>query len=113
MAVNPASGVTYLTVVRESADILMRALPDGKLEHVSLENVNHASKTLASVVSKEKKNQRGRSLRREAITDLVFTKGELYVAGLSNEEFASTLRILAWPFDEAESTSSVEISRAI
>ncbi len=112
MAVNPASGCAYLTVARSSGDILMRALPDGKIEHVPLENVNYASKTLASVVSKKKKNRRGRSLRREAITDLVFTNGELYVAGLSNEEFSSTLRILAYPFDDAEKTTSVEIFHA-
>ena len=112
MAVNPASGTTYLTVARESADILMRALPDGKLEHVPLDNVSYAQKNLTSVVSKEKKNRRGRSLRREAITDLVFSNGELYVAGLSNEEFASTLRILAYPFDEKEKATSVEIFHA-
>ena len=112
MAVNPASGTTYLTIARESADILMRALPDGKLEHVPLDNVSYAQKNLTSVVSKEKKNRRGRSLRREAITDLVFSNGELYVAGLSNEEFASTLRILAYPFDEKEKATSVEIFHA-
>lgn len=112
MAVNPASGFAYLSVARGNEDILMRALPNGNVEHVPLENVSYAMKSLSSVVSKEKKNRRGRSLRREAITDLVFSNGELYVAGLSNEEFSSTLRILAYPFDKKEKATSVEIFHA-
>ncbi len=61
MAVNPASGFAYLSVARGNEDILMRALPNGNVEHVPLENVSYAMKSLSSVVSKEKKNRRGRS----------------------------------------------------
>ena len=112
MAVNPVSGNAYLTVARGNADILLKVAPGDKIEHVALENVNYATKSLASVVAEDKKDRRGRSLRREAITDLVFTNGELYIAGLSNEEFSSTLRIVAYPFDASERATSVEIFHA-
>lgn len=112
MAVNPVSGNAYLTVARGNTDILLKVTPGGVIEHVALANVNYATKSLASVVAEDKKDRRGRSLRREAITDLVFTNGELYVAGLSNEEFSSTLRIVAYPFDASEQATSVEIFHA-
>jgi hypothetical protein len=35
--------------------------------------------------------------------------GKLYVAGLSNEEFASKLRVIPYPFKMAEAGTSVEI----
>jgi hypothetical protein len=42
-------------------------------------------------------------------TDLQFTGGQVIVAGLSNEEFASKLRVLDFPFKEAADGASVEI----
>lgn len=38
-----------------------------------------------------------------------FYKGELIVAGLSNEDFNSVLRRLPYPFEGEESISSVEM----
>src|SRR5262249_31095251 len=35
--------------------------------------------------------------------------GELFVAGLSNQDFASTLRRVKFPFDAQQSLTSVEI----
>jgi hypothetical protein len=45
----------------------------------------------------------------ESITDLAFVDGRLLVAGLSNEEFASTLRAIPYPFNEVSKGASVEI----
>ena len=47
--------------------------------------------------------------RQEAITDLAYLDGQLIVAGLSSEEFASTLRSIPFPFTEAVKPTSVEI----
>ena len=48
------------------------------------------------------------------ITDMDYYDGHLYVAGLSNGEFASTLRKIAYPFDESqEAVGSIEIYHAI
>ena len=45
----------------------------------------------------------------EAITDLAYVDGKVIVAGLSNEEFASTLRSIPFPFQSADAGTSVEI----
>ena len=47
--------------------------------------------------------------RQEAITQMAYTKGTLYVAGLSNEEFASKLRTIPFPFVAADKGTSIEI----
>jgi hypothetical protein len=43
------------------------------------------------------------------ITDLGFADGRLWVAGLSNEEFASKLRAIPYPFNTVDRGTSVEI----
>jgi hypothetical protein len=57
----------------------------------------------------DEKDRRGDSLRTQAITDLAYVDGRLFIAGLSNEEFASTLRSVAFPFADAAKGTSVEI----
>ena len=47
--------------------------------------------------------------RTQSITDMAFVDGRLYVAGLSNEEFSSKLRSVAYPFSNADNGTSVEI----
>ena len=48
------------------------------------------------------------------ITDIDFYDGFIYVAGLSNGEFASTIRKIAFPFnDSQEAVNSIEIYHAI
>jgi hypothetical protein len=48
-------------------------------------------------------------VRRSTITDLAWVGGTLFVAGLSNEEFSSTLRQIPYPFDGSAQATSVEI----
>ena len=48
------------------------------------------------------------SLRADTITDMAFADGALYVAGLSNEEFASTMWKVAYPFAGAVSATTIE-----
>ena len=45
----------------------------------------------------------------QSITDMAFVDGRLYVAGLSNEEFSSKLRSVAYPFSTVDDGTSVEI----
>ncbi len=45
----------------------------------------------------------------ESITDMAFVDGKLVVAGLSNEEFASKLRTIPYPFAKVDNGTSVEI----
>ena len=50
-----------------------------------------------------------RDPRQQSITDMAFADGKLYIAGLSNEEFASKLRSVKYPFATADTGTSVEI----
>ncbi|MEO0725482.1 MAG: hypothetical protein AAFZ63_13140 [Bacteroidota bacterium] len=48
------------------------------------------------------------------ITDIDYYDGHIYVAGLSNSEFASTLRKIAYPFsDKQEAVQSIEVYHAV
>ncbi|MEL6255861.1 MAG: hypothetical protein AAFR87_27905 [Bacteroidota bacterium] len=48
------------------------------------------------------------------ITDIDYHEGHIYVAGLSNSEFASSLRKIKFPFDNSqESVNSIEIYHAV
>src|SRR5690606_13658127 len=55
------------------------------------------------------KDRRGNSLRQESITDIAFVDGKIYLAGLSNEEFASTMRVIAFPFTASDTSTAIEI----
>jgi hypothetical protein len=47
--------------------------------------------------------------RQESITDIAFLEDRVLIAGLSNEEFASTLRAIPFPFKTVAKGTSVEI----
>lgn len=55
----------------------------------------------------------GQPLNSLAITDIDYYNGELFVAGISNEEFSSKLRRMPYPFADEISTSSIEIWHAV
>ena len=52
---------------------------------------------------------RTRRTRSQSITDMAYVNGRIYVAGLSNEEFASKLWSVAYPFAATDRGTSVEI----
>ena len=105
LAVNPASGNAYLAVTRGSGKdgkpVLLRVeRGTNKLGEVSLKDVKYSKVELRNA----KKNQ-----RQEAITCLAYLKGTVYVAGLSNEDFASTLRAVSFPFKQADKGAGIKI----
>jgi hypothetical protein len=104
-AVNPLSGNTYLSVTRgKGADgkpVLLRVDRSAKIDEVPLKDVPFARATLPGAIEGKQ--------RQEAITHLAYARGNLFVAGLSNEEFASRFRVIAFPFREADQGAGVEI----
>lgn len=114
LAVNPASGNAYFAVARgrgpnAKAAIVKAARSDAKLSLVTLEDVPFARAELPDAPRPDAVDRRNRSLRQESITDLAWTEGRLLVAGLSNEEFASSFRAIPFPFDDLSKGTSVEI----
>lgn len=105
LAVNPASGNTYLSVSRGrgagALPVLVRVDGEGELSELALDAVEYSNVALPNAP------EGGR--RTESITDLVFVGDQIIVAGLSNEEFASKLRSVAYPFEANAPGTSVEI----
>jgi len=116
LAVNPLSKNVYLAVSRgraamaslwslpndgADATVLVRIDGDGKFSVVELSAVRHARVALPNPVDPAKKHgwKEGISLRSETITHLSYAFGSLWIAGLSNEEFAATMWRVKYPFD--------------
>jgi len=112
MAVNPASGKAYLSVARgrgpDAAPVILSVNSDGKLAELSLENVRFAKADIPNPPSAEAQ-QKGQRLRNQAITDLAYVDGRVFLAGLSNEEFSSRLLAVPFPFTDSVDGAAVEI----
>jgi hypothetical protein len=112
LAVNPVSGKAYLSVSRGQGPgampVILRVNGTGKLEEFSLKDVNFSKAELPDPPSAgpAAKGQGGRA---EAITDLAYTDGRVFVAGLSNEEFSSRLISMPFPFTKSAEGASIEI----
>jgi hypothetical protein len=115
VAVNPVSRKTYVSVSRglgpTAVPVIVRIDAAGKIEALSLENIKHSSVTLPNPVNAAMTG-RGGNTRLQAITDIAFLDNRVFVAGLSNEEFSSTLRSIPFPFVQADRGASVEIWHA-
>jgi hypothetical protein len=124
LAVDPISKQSYLAVSRgraawngqwllpndvADASVLVRFDATGRPEIVDLTSVRFARVALPNPVDAAKKVPwKNVSLRADTITDMAYADGALYIAGLSNEEFASTMWKVAYPFAGAVSATTVE-----
>jgi len=114
VAVNPISKKTYVSVSRglgpAASPVILRIDSTGKLEALSMDNVKHSS---VAIPNPANSSTSGRTNPRTmAITDLAFVENQVFVAGLSNEEFSSTLRAIPFPFNQADKGTSAEIWHA-
>ncbi|MDW3194288.1 MAG: hypothetical protein R8G66_18075 [Cytophagales bacterium] len=129
LAVHPKSGEVYLSVTRghgvEALPALVKINAENELNIIDLGSAKITSQALSKVpdISKQFK-PRGlmdapptikeiakakRPLRMFSIMDMEYHKGELFVAGVSNEEFSSVLRRMPYPFDGKENISNIEM----
>src|SRR4051812_26775565 len=115
VAVNPISHNVYMAVSRgrgpTATPVLVRVKSGGALDIVSLDNVKHSVAKLpdAPVEGVQGEGNRQSNPRKESITDIGFLEDRVLVAGLANEEFASTLRAIPFPFKTVANGSTVEI----
>jgi hypothetical protein len=111
MAVHPRTKNAFISVMRgqgtAAQPALLRVDGAGKIEVVSLEGIKHTKAVLPNAPDAGTNPQR--DPRRQSITDMAFTEGRLFIAGLSNEEFASKLRAVKYPFADVDKGTSVEI----
>jgi len=113
VAVNPISGSAYISITRGSGDaaqpLILKADRAGKLTEVKVDALKHTAVSLTDAPAPDAKDQRGQFLRQQAITDIGYVNGQVLVAGLSNEEFSSSMRSIAYPLKSADKGASIEM----
>ncbi|MCW2522986.1 MAG: hypothetical protein JWO63_1321 [Frankiales bacterium] len=136
MAVHPVSAAVYLSVMRghgaAASPVLVRVLAGGAVEGVDLLEGRFSRLRLGDAPRADDERQdvllndtsdaaadyeingvhlkiSRIGLRASTITDLAFLDGTLLVAGASNEEFASTLRRIPFPFTDKAQSTALEI----
>jgi len=111
LAVHPQTRHAYVSAMRGqgagAAPTLFRIDGAGKIALVPIQSLKFQS---VAVPNAPAANTAARqNPRASVITDMAFTDGRLWVAGLSNEEFASKLRAIPYPFASVDRGTSVEI----
>ncbi len=108
--VNPASKNIYISASRgkgpDAMPLLLRVSTAGKIEVLSLDRVKYAMVTLPDPAESK---AGPRNPRMDTITQIAYVKGNILVAGLSNEEFSSNMRSIPFPFHNAAKGASIEI----
>ena len=113
LAINPINGHAYLSVTKgsgkdEQSAILVVDPKTSSISEFDVKDKKFSTTTLPNA-AESKQSRRGGDQRLQAITDIAFVDDKVYVAGLSNEEFASNLRSIDYPFTDVNSGSSIEI----
>jgi hypothetical protein len=112
LAVHPKTHHAYVSVMRGqgagAAPTLFKIDGTGKIELVPLASLKFQSVELPNPPAAGSGTGR-QTPRSNVITDMGFADGRLWVAGLSNEEFASKLRAIPYPFSTIDRGTSVEI----
>lgn len=114
LAVNPNSGNVYLSVTADTKPAIVRVEADGKLSPVSLEKVAFQKVSLPNAPEDKEVSRNGRTSnpRSEAITDLAYVDGKVYVSGVASGASPSNVREVPFPFNDANVGSNVEIYHA-
>ena len=111
MVVRPGTGEVYVAVSygATKTPALLVVTSDQKVRRIDLKSAKSTSMALRDAPTSDYKFWNDTPERSFTVTDMKWRDGELFIAGLSNQEFASTLRRANYPFDSKQSISSVEI----
>ena len=129
MVVNPKTGNAFISAMRGrgagATPVLLRVDGAGKIDVIALDRVRYSRIGLPNpppaetplvlgerkipVANYPDKVDPAGLMGVQTITHMAFIDGKLYVSGLANEEFASRMRVIPYPFVTADSGTSVEI----
>lgn len=114
MVVRPGTAQVYVAVSYGAAKTpaLFAVTSDRKVRRVDLKAATSTSVALREAPTTDYKFWKETPERSFTVTDMKWREGELFVAGLSNQDFASTLRRVKYPFGSQQSVTSVEIYHA-
>lgn len=117
IAIHPTSKEAYISVSIETEGqrkpVIIRANQAGEFRTLELSALPNTSKQLTNTPSDAVTFWRDIPATTLGITDLDYVNGTLYVSSLSTGEFSSTLRKVAYPFDETSTTTSIEIYHTV
>ena len=108
LAVQPGSGIAYLAVSAAGKPAVLSIDAAGKVRQLPTDHLA----TYAPIDNPPAAGQRfWRDLPASVltVTDMKVHDGKLYLAGLSNRHFASTLRVIDLPFQGTSRSASVEM----
>ena len=115
MVVRPGTGQAYVAVEYGPARLpaLFVVTADGAARRVDLAAARSTDAPIEKAPAAAGTTFWGRIPERSlTVTDMKWHDGELFVAGLSNLDFASTLRRIKFPFGGGETSSSIEMYHA-
>jgi hypothetical protein len=117
LAIHPQTQEAYLAVTRghgtASIPVILVMTATGHLRELEVEHLNTSSIALSNLPDANLMFWNSIPARNLTITDLEYANGDLYVTGLSNAEFTSTLYRIPYPFANTYQVSSVEIYHAV
>ena len=107
VVVNPISKNVYISVSRGTR---RRRRPRDSARRPPAASSPRSRSTTSSISPSASRPARSRTAQRmETITQLKYVDGKVLVAGLSNEEFSSSLRSIPFPFQAAAKGAGIEI----
>ncbi|MEC5384440.1 hypothetical protein VVD49_01825 [Uliginosibacterium sp. H3] len=117
MAFRPGTELAYITLSvqrgKASVPALVSVDSSGKVAVINLAKAPQTSVAIKQRPAADQKFWNDIPAASYTVTDMVFNAGKLYVAGLSNASFASTLRVYDFPFNGASTTTSIEMYHAV
>ncbi|HSF16125.1 MAG TPA: hypothetical protein VLK65_11290 [Vicinamibacteria bacterium] len=111
LAIGPRSKNAFVSVERgpggSSGTVLLRIDGEGTIDVVPIDKLKYTKVHIGNAPEADPSARR--DPRAATVTDMAFVDGRIFIAGLSNEEFASKLRSVAYPFENVDQGTSVEI----
>ena len=119
MKIHPVSQEAYIAIrlgyqpdAKSVIAIVHPAMPD--IRFLAINSSNSTSTSVKNPASSDLVFWEETPASTLTITDMDYNDGFVYVAGLTNSEFASTLRKIKYPFDDTqESVNSIEMYHAV
>lgn len=103
---NPVSKNVYISVNRgrgaDAKAVILKLDAEGKFSEIELERVRYSVAELPNPPTQD--NQ-----KTNTITQVRYVDGKVLVAGLSNEEFSSNMKVIPFPFAPADRGALVEM----
>jgi len=108
LVTNPVSKNVYISVSRgrggDAMAVILKLDSTGKLSEVKLDNVKYAAQALPNPTASTRSAD-----KLDTITEVRYVDGKILVAGLSNEEFSSNMRVVPFPFASVDKGASIEM----